>query len=159
MTDAVAYFWSAKVPLDEAWLADVARYVGAVPGIGLQLEAGGDVSITLCDGIHSSVQFQFARRRGGGAVSLATGARLVLVSLGVAARLKLELSDANAEALSLNDPRALLTRIPFAQNALQIETIAEEVRFLPKRVHLHELAGSPQRRAHGIFFSLKSSAW
>src|SRR6266542_1856944 len=157
MTDAVAYFWSAKVPLDEAWLADVARYVGAVPGIGLQLEAEGDVSIKLCDGIHSPVQFQFARRRGAGAVSLAAGVRVVLVSLGVAARLKLELSDANGEALSLSDPRALLTRIPFAENALQIETIADEVGLCAKRVHLHELAGSPHRRAHGIFFSLKSS--
>ena len=145
MTDAVAYFWSAKVPLDDAWRDEVERFVGAVAGVVLAVEARDDVSIKLLDGIHDPVEFRFARQRGGGTVSLAAGARVILASLGVAARLKLELSDSNGQALNLSDPRSLLARIAFAENALQIETIAEEVGLCPKRVHLHALAGSSHR--------------
>ena len=159
MTDAVAYFWSARVPLHDAWRDEVERFVGALPGVVLAVEARDDVSIKLCDGVHDPVEFRFARQRGGGTVSLAAGARVILASLGVAARLKLELSDSTGEALNLSDPRNLLARIAFAENALQIETMAEEVGLCRKRVHLHELAGSPQRRRHGTFFSWKSSAW
>jgi hypothetical protein len=154
MADAVAYFWSAKVALDAAWRAEVERFVGTVPGVTLGVEDREEVSITLSDGFHPAVQFRFARRRGGGWVTIAAGARLVLVSLGVATRLKLELSDGKGEPLSLSEPRALLARIPFAESAGEIETLAEEVGLCPKRVRLHDLVGSPHRRRHGsmIFY-------
>jgi hypothetical protein len=154
MANAVAYFWSAKAPLDGGWRAEIERFVGAVSGIALDVMDREDVSIKLSDGFHDAVQFRFARRRGAGWVTLAAGARLILVSLGIAARLKLELSDGKGDSLNLSEPRALLSRLPFAENALQIETIAEEVGFLPKRVRLEELAAASGRRRHGsIFFS------
>jgi hypothetical protein len=87
-------------------------------------------------------------------VNLSSGPRLILVSLGLAARLKLELSDGNAKAFALGEPRTWLSRIPFTESALQIERLAEEVGFLPKRLRLEELAAAPRRRRHGSnFFS------
>ena len=149
MADAVAYFWSAKVALDAAWRTDVECFVGAVPGVVLEVEESEKLSIKLSDGVHDAVEFNFVRRRGGGTVSLAAGPRLTLVSLGVAARLKVELSDGNGDALNWNEPRALLARIPFKESAAEIEALAEEVGLCPKRVHLHELVASPYRRRHG----------
>ena len=87
-------------------------------------------------------------------MNLCSGPKLILVSLGIAARLKLELSDANAEAFAPCEPRTWLSRIPFNESALQIERLAEEVGFLPKRVRLEELAAAARRRRQGsIFFS------
>ena len=59
------------------------------------------VLLRLLDGIHDKVEFRFARRRGGGTVNLSSGPTLIMVSLGIAARLKLELSDANGATLEL----------------------------------------------------------
>jgi len=109
--------------------------------------------VIVADG-HKAQAAIFARERGGGAVSLASGPRLILASLSIAVRLKLELSDGNAEALSHREPRTWLHRIPFAQSAPEIERLAEEVGLLPKRVRLNELAACASLRRHGgIFFS------
>ena len=154
MTDAIAYFWNARVALEGEWSSQIARFVESVPGIALDVVDDQDARIGLSDGIHEKVEFNFARRRGGGTVNLSSGPRLILVSLGIAARLKLELSDGNAEAFAPCEPRTWLSRIPFTESALQIETLAEEVGFLPKRVRLEELAAAARRRRQGsIFFS------
>jgi hypothetical protein len=154
MADAIAYFWNARVALEGEWSSEIERFVEAVPGIALEVVDDQDARIELSDGIHQKVEFNFARRRGGGTVNLSSGPRLILVSLGIAARLKLELSDGNAEVFAPCEPRTWLSRIPFTENALQIETLAEEVGFLPKRVRLEELAAASRRRRHGsIFFS------
>ena len=154
MADAIAYFWNARVAIDGAWRAEIARFVESVLGIALDVVDDQDVRIGLSDGIHEKVEFNFARRRGGGTVNLSSGPKLILVSLGIAARLKLELSDGKAEAFAPCEPRTWLSRIPFTESALQIETLAEEVGFLPKRVRLEELAAAPRRSRHGsIFFS------
>jgi hypothetical protein len=77
----------------------------------------------------------------------------VLVSLGVAVRLQLELSDRNGDALDLKDPRALLGRIPFGESAIAIEALAEDVGLMPRRVRLTALSGAaPCRRHGGVFF-------
>ena len=154
MADAIAYFWNARVALEGEWSSEIARLVESVPGIALDVVDDQDLRIGLADGIHEKVEFNFARRRGGGTVNLSSGPRLILVSLGIAARLKLELSDGNAKAFALCEPRTWLSRIPFTESALQIERLAEEVGFLPKRLRLEELAAAPRRRRHGsIFFS------
>jgi hypothetical protein len=154
MTDAVAYFWSAKIALDGEWRTEVERFVGAVSGIALAIEESEDVSIKLADGVHETVELHFAHRRGGGTVSRTAGARLILVSLGVAARLKLDLSDANGEALALSEPRALLSRIPFTESADEVEALAEEVGWVLRRVRLEALAPSPHGpRYGGVFFA------
>ena len=154
MADAIAYFWNARVALEGEWSSEIARFVESVPGIALDVVDDQDARIRLSDGIHEKVEFNFARRRGGGAVNLSSGPRLILVSLGIAARLKLELSDGNAEAFAPCEPRTWLSRIPFTESALQIDRLAEEVGFLPKRVRLEELAAASRRRRHGsIFFS------
>ena len=154
MADAIAYFWNARVAIDGAWRAEIERLVEAVPGIALDGVDDQDVRIGLSDGIHEKVEFNCARRRGGGTVNLSSGPKLILVSLGIAARLKLELSDGKAEAFAPCEPRTWLSRIPFTESALQIEALAEEVGFLPKRVRLEELAAAAPRRRHGsIFFS------
>ena len=154
MADAIAYFWNARVALEGEWSSEIARFVESVPGIALDVVDDQDARIRLSDGIHEKVEFNFARRRGGGAVNLSSGPRLILVSLGIAARLKLELSDGNAEAFVPCEPRTWLSRIPFTESALQIERLAEEGGFLPKRVRLEELAAASRRRRHGsIFFS------
>ena len=88
MTDAIAYFWNARVAIDGAWRAEIERLIEAVPGIALDVVDDQDVRIGLSDGIHQKVEFNFARRRGGGTVNLCSGPRLILVSLGIAARLK-----------------------------------------------------------------------
>jgi len=154
MADAIAYFWNARVALEGEWSSEIARFVESVPGIALDVVDDQDARIGLSDGIHEKVEFNFARRRGGGTVNLSSGPRLILVSLGIAAWLKLELSDGNAEAFATCESRTWLSRIPFTESALQIETLAEEVGFLPKRVRLEELAAASRRRRHGsIFFS------
>jgi len=154
MTDAIAYFWNARVALDGAWRAEIQRYVAPVPGLAFDIVDDQDVRIELADGIHEKVEFNFARRRGGGTVNLSSGPKLILVSLGIAAGLKLELSDGNAEPFPRGEPRTWLSRIPFAESALQIERLAEEVGFLSKRVRLQELAAASRMRRHGsIFFS------
>jgi hypothetical protein len=154
MADAIAYFWNARVALEGAWSSEVKRFVGAVPGIALDVVDDQDARIGLSDGIHDKVEFNFARRRGGGTVNLSSGPRLILVSLGIAARLKLELSDGNANAFAPSEPRSWLSRIPFTESVLQIEALAEEVGLLPKRARLEELAAALRRRPHGsIFFS------
>jgi hypothetical protein len=153
MAGAIAYFWTARVALEGAWRAEIERFVGAVPGVALDVVDDQDARIELSDGIHDKVEFSFARRRGGGTVNLSSSPKLILVSLGIAARLKLELSDANAEPFAPCEPRTWLSRIPFTQSESQIEIIAEEVGFLPKRVCPEELAAAPHKRRHGnIFF-------
>lgn len=152
MAETIAYFWNARVALEGAWCAEIERFVDVVPGIALELVDDQDARIGLSDGIHQKVEFNFARRRGGGTVNLCSGPRLILVSLGIAARLKLELSDANAEAFAPCEPRLWLSRISFTESALQIETLAEEVGLLPKRVRLEELPAARRRRSGSIFF-------
>jgi len=154
MAQANAYYWSARNAIGRAWRRDVESSVEAIPGIALAITYGEDAAIVLSDGIHDPVEFIFARQRGGGAVSLASGPRLILASLGIAVRLKLELSDGSGAALSHREPRSWLARIPFAEGAPEIEILAEEVGLLPKRVRLEELAAFASLRRHGgIFFS------
>jgi len=77
----------------------------------------------------------------------------VLVSLGVAVRMHLELSDGNGDALDRDELRALLRRIPFSESAIAIEALAEEVGVLPRRVRLTVLSTSAACRRHGgVFF-------
>jgi hypothetical protein len=152
-TDDVAYFWSARTPLAGAWRDQVACFVAATPGVVVNLVEGEQTTITLSAGGDESVQFRFARGRGAGTVPLTSGARLVLVSLGVSARLELELSDRNGEPLDVNDPRALLGRIAFVESAAAIGALAEEVGLLPRRVRLTALLGSAHGGRHGgVFF-------
>ena len=154
MSQANAYYWSARNAIGRAWRREVESSVEAIPGIALAITYGEDPTIVLSDGIHDPVEFIFARQRGGGAVSLASGPRLILASLGIAVRLKLELSDGNGEAFDPREPRSWLHRIPFAESAPEIEMLAEEVGLLPKRVRLEELAAFASLRRHGgIFFS------
>lgn len=153
-SDPVAYFWSARTRLDGNWREQVVRFVAAVPGVVLDVAEGEETAIMLSAGAYEPVEFRFARRRGGGTVALTSGARLVLASLGVAARLNLELSDRNGDALDLNDPRALLGRIPFSEGSVAIEALAEEVGLLPRRVRLAALTATPVCRQHGgVFFA------
>jgi hypothetical protein len=153
MAPAIAYYWSARHAIGRAWRQDVERHVEAIAGIALEITDGGDARIVLLDGSHDPVQFIFARQRGGGAVSLASGPRLILASLGIAVRLKLELSDANGEAFSDRERRSWLARIPFEESAPDIERLAEEVELLPKRVRLEELAAAAGlHRRRRIFF-------
>jgi hypothetical protein len=98
------------------------------------------------------VEFIFARQRGGGAVSLASGPRLILASLGIAVRLKLELSDGNGEAFDSREPRSWLPRIPFRASAPEIEMLAVEVGLLEKRVRLEEVAAGLRRRGRIFIF-------
>ena len=152
-SDPVAYFWSARTRLDGAWREEIERFVEAVPGVVLHVVEGEETTIRLSAGAHETVEFRFARRRGGGTVVLSSGARLVLVSLGVALRLHLELSDRNGDALDLSELRALLGRIPFSESAVAIEALAEEVGLLPRRVRLTGLSSSAPRLRHGgVFF-------
>jgi hypothetical protein len=154
MAQANAYYWSARNAIGRAWRRDVEHYVAAIPGIALEITDGEDARIVLSDAIHDPVEFIFARQRGGGAVSLASGPRLILASLGIAMRLKLELSDGSGEAFDPREPRSWLARIPFAESAPEIEMLAEEVGLLPKRVRLEELAAVASPRRHGgVFFS------
>ena len=151
-SDPVAYFWSARTPLDGNWRGEVVRFVAAVPGIVLDVSDGEETMIKLSPGADEPVEFRFVRHRGGGAVTLTSGSKLVLVSLGVAMRLKLALSDTNGEALDTHDARALLARIPFRESTGEIERLAEEVGLLPHRVHLAVLADSTHAGRHGVFF-------
>ena len=154
MAQANGYYWSARNAIGTAWRREVERYVETIPGIALEVTGGEDARIVLSDGSHDPVEFVFARQRGGGAVSLASGPRLILASLGIALRLKLELSDGNDEAFDPRAPRSWLARIPFAESAAEIETLAVKVGLLEKRVRLEELAASAGLRRHGrIFFS------
>lgn len=150
-TDDVAYYWSASAPLGGAWRDEIERLAAAVPGVVLDVTDGAQTTVRLSDDVGEPVEFRFARRRGGGTVGLKSGPRLVLLSLAVAARLKLELSDGNGNALELADPRALLARIPFSESAAQVECIAEEVGFVPTRIRLEALASARGRR-DGVFF-------
>ena len=151
--DPVAYFWSARTRLDGGWREEIERFVAAVPGVVLDVAEGPDTTISLASGAHEPVEFRFVRRRGGGAVVLTSGARLVLVSLGVALRLNLQLSDRNGDALDRNDLRALLGRIPFSESAVAIEALAEDVGLLPRRVRLAGLSSSAAcRQPGGVFF-------
>ena len=153
-SDPVAYFWSARTPLDGSWREEVARFVATVPAVVLDVAEREDTTIRLCAGAYEPVEFRFARRRGGGTVAVSSGATLVLTSLGVAARLNLELSDRNGDALELNDVRALLGRIPFSEDPVAIEALAEEVGLLPRRVRLAALAATPVCRQQGsVFFA------
>ncbi|MCK7500620.1 MAG: hypothetical protein MZW92_68155 [Comamonadaceae bacterium] len=73
---------------------------------------------------------------------------MIVISLRVAERLRLELADAGGAALDAHDPRSWLARIAFEQDAWAIETLAHEVGFLPKRVRLDAIAaplGQPRR--------------
>ena len=154
MAQANAYYWSARNAIGRAWRQELESSVKAIPGIALAITYGEDPTIVLSDGFHDPVEFIFARQRGGGAVSLASGPRLILASLGIAVRLKLELSDGSGEGFDPRDPRSWLARIPFAESAPEIEMLAEEVGLLPKRVRLEELAAFASLRRHGgIFFS------
>lgn len=154
MAQTNAYYWSARNAIGRAWRPDVERYVEAIPGIALEITDGEEARMVLSDGIHDPVAFIFARQRGGGAVSLASGPKLILASLGVALRLKLELSDGNGEAFDAREPGSWLGRIPFAQSAPEIETLAAVVGLLEKRVRLTEVAAfAGLRRRGGIFFS------
>jgi hypothetical protein len=153
-SDPVAYFWSARTRLDGGWREEIERYVAAVPGVVLNVAEGEETTVRLSAGAHEPVEFRFARRRGGGTVALTSGARLVLISLGVALRLHLELSDRNGDALDLSELRALLGRIAFSESAVAIEALAEEVGLLPRRVRLTGLSSAaPCRRHGGVFFA------
>ena len=55
MADAIAYFWNARVALEGAWRAEIGRFVGAVPGVALDLVDDHDVRMGLSDGIHEKV--------------------------------------------------------------------------------------------------------
>jgi hypothetical protein len=150
----VAYFWSARERLDDGWREEIVRFVAAVPGVGLDVTAGAETSVRLAAGVDEVVEFRFARGRGGGTVALTAGARLVLVSLGVAARLKLALSDRHGEALELCDLRAALGRIPFTEGAVAIATLAEDVGLLPRRVRLAALSPPAHcGQCAGVFFA------
>jgi len=152
-SDPAAYFWSARTRLDDGWREEIERFVAAVPGVVLDVVEGEETTISLSAGAHEPVEFRFVRRRGGGTVARTSGARLVLVSLGVALRLNLQLSDRNGDALDLNDLRALLGRIPFSESAVAIEALAEDVGLLPRRVRLTALSSSAACREHGgVFF-------
>ena len=152
-SDPVAYFWSARTRLDGGWREEVERFVAAVPGVVLDVAEGEETTVRLSEGGCQSVELRFVRRRGGGAVVMTSGARLVLVSLGVAVRMQLELSDGNGDALDREDMRALLRRIPFGESAVAIEALAEEVGLLPRRVRLTGLSSSAACRRHGgVFF-------
>jgi hypothetical protein len=153
VSDRVAYFWSARTRLDVGWREEIERYVAAVPGVVLDVAQGDETTIRLSAGTHEAVEFRFARRRGGGSVVLTSGARLVLVSLGVALRLQPELSDRNGDTLDLNDLRALLRRITFGEDAVAIEALAEEVGLLSRRVRLTGLSSPAACQQHGgVFF-------
>ena len=153
MTQANAYYWSARNAIGSAWRRDVERYVETIPGIALEITGGEDARIVLSDGIHDPVEFIFARQRGGGAVSLTSGPRLIMASLGIALQLKLELSDGNNEAFDPREPRSWLHRIPFTESAPEIEVLAVEAGLLERRLRLEELAASVALRRHGgIFF-------
>lgn len=153
MAQANAYYWSARQAIGRTWRPDIERYVETISDIVLEITDGDDAKILLSDGSHDPVEFIFARQRGGGAVSLASGPRLILASLGVALRLKLEMSDGNGEAFDAREPRSWLARIPFAQSAPEIETLAVEVGLLEKRVRLTEVAAfAGLHRRGGIFF-------
>lgn len=152
MAQAIAYYWSARNAIGNAWHPNVAHYVDAIRGIALEITDGENARIVLSDGIHDPVEFVFAHQRGGGAVSLASGPRLILVSLGIALRLMLELSDDNGEAFDPREPRSWLARIPFAESAPEIETLAVELGLLPRRVCLEEVAASAGLHGHGSIF-------
>jgi len=139
--------------LDGGWRDEIERFVAAVPGVVIDVAEGEETTVRLSAGAHEPVEFRFVRRRGGGAVVLTSGARLVLVSLGVVVRMHLELSDRNGAALDRDDMRALLRRIPFDESAIAIEALAEEVGMLPRRVRLTVLSSSAACRRHGgVFF-------
>ena len=151
--DPVAYFWSARTRLDGGWREEVERFVATVPGVVLDVAEGEETTVRLSEGGCQPVELRFVRRRGGGAVVMTSGARLVLVSLGVAVRMKLELSDGNGDALDHDDMRALLRRIPFGESDVVIEALAEEVGLLPRRVRLTALSSLAACRRHGgVFF-------
>jgi hypothetical protein len=149
----VAYFWSARTPISGSWREEVARFVATIPGVVLDVAEGRELTIRLYTGASESVQFRFVRQRGGGAVTLTSGSKLVLVSLAVALRLKLGLSDTAGEALETHDARALLARIAFTESAAEIERLAEEVGLLPRRVRLAALSASPRPKHGGVFFA------
>ena len=152
MAQANAYYWSARNAIGRAWRRDVERYVEAIRGIALTITGRENTRIALSDGIHDPVEFVFARERGGGAVSLASGPRLILASLGIALRLKLELSDGNGEAFEPHAPRSWLHRIPFAENTAEIERLAVDVGLLQKRVRFEEVAAGLHRNRRIFFF-------
>ena len=152
-SDPVAYFWSARTPLDGSWREEVAHVVAAIPGVVLDVAVGEESMIRLSAGTDESVEFRFVRHRGGGAVMLTSGSKLVLVSLAVALRLKLALSDTDGEALETQDARALLARIPFTESAAATDRLAEEVGLLPRRVRLTALSASPRCKHGGVFFA------
>lgn len=152
-SDPVAYFWSARIPLDGSWREEVACLVAAIPGVVLDVAEGEESTIRLSAGTGESVDFRFVRHRGGGAVTLTSGSKLVLVSLAVALQLKLALSDTDGEALETHDARALLARIPFTESAAEIERLAEEVGLLPRRVLLTALSMSPRCKHGSVFFA------
>ena len=148
MASPVAYHWSAREPVQAQWMLELVRLVRGLPEITLQASDGPNPQVVLGDGVHEPVAFAFPRRRGAGTVSLASGAKLIVISLRVAVRLRLDLADAGGAAFAAKDPRSWLARIAFGQDAWAIETLAHEVGFLPKRVRLDAIAaplGQPRR--------------
>ena len=143
----VAYFWSVRTPLAASWRDEVARFVAVILGVALDVAEGEESAIRLSAGTGESAEFRFVRRRGGGAVILTSGSRLVLVSLAVTVRPKPALSDSNGDVLETHDARTLPARIPFTESA-EVKRPAEEVGLLPRRVRLAALWASP-RCKHG----------
>jgi hypothetical protein len=152
MSQDIAYFWSAAAAIGSDWRPDVERTVAAMPGVVLDVTDGEEPRIVLADGVHAPVALIFARGRGGGAVRLASGPRLILASLTVAVRLQLALSDAGGEAFDPDRPQAWLARIAFAECAREIERMAEELGLLPRRVRLAELSRPVPSRQRSVFF-------
>lgn len=152
--DDVAYFWSAMSPLPTGWQEELAGGVATVPDVALDVSRGDETVLRLVAATGEAVVFRFARDRGGGAVPLSAGARLVLVSLRVAIQLQLALSDARGEALHPRDVRAWLPRIALRESVPEIEGLAEAVGVLPRRVRLGDLCAAIQhRRQGGAFFA------
>ena len=152
MAQEIAYFWSARDALGRGWRAEVERAVAAMPGIGLEVTDGESPRIVLADGVHAPVTLLFARGRGGGAVRLASGPRLILASLTVAVRLQLALSDVGGAAFAADRPQTWLPRIGFAEGAQEIERLAEAVGLLPRRVRLAEISRPGPSRPGSVFF-------
>ncbi|MGE5813236.1 MAG: hypothetical protein ACM36C_02000 [Acidobacteriota bacterium] len=152
MSQAIAYFWSARAALGSSWRPDAERTVAAMPGIVLEVTDGESPRIVLADGVHVPVELIFARRRGGGTVRLVSGPRLILASLTVAVRLQLSLSDVGGEAFDPDRPLTWLPRIAFAESAREIERMAEEVGLLPRRVRLMEIGRPVPSRQRSVFF-------
>jgi len=153
MASPVAYHWSAREPVEAQWMLELVRLVRGLPEVTLQASDGPNPQLVLGDGVHEPVAFAFPRRRGAGTVSLASGAKLIVISLRVAVRLRLDLADAGGAAFAAQDPRSWLARIAFGQDAWAIETLAHEVGFLPRRVRLDTIREpGAQPRVGRVFF-------